>query len=205
MIHPSTELRLVSPHVGYGVFASQPIPKGSLVYVQDPLDIKITPQQYQRLDETSRQLAEKYSFLDAKGNRILSWDAAKYVNHSCHPNTMSTAWGFEVALRDIEPGEEITDEYSLFNLEWEMECACGHHACRTMIRPTDAMMHFRSWDKSIQSAVAMIPHVDQPLIRSLDALTHHSLNEYLRGGTRYRSVRSLLRKDLKKPNQAMVS
>ena len=125
MIHPSTELRLVSPHVGYGVFASQPIPKGSLVYVQDPLDIKITPQQYQRLDETSRQLAEKYSFLDAKGNRILSWDAAKFVNHSCHPNTMSTAWGFEVALRDIEPGEEITDEYSLFNLEWEVEVAEG--------------------------------------------------------------------------------
>ena len=59
MIHPSTELRLVSPHVGYGVYASQHIPKGSLVYVQDPLDIKITPQQYQRLDETSRQLAEK--------------------------------------------------------------------------------------------------------------------------------------------------
>jgi uncharacterized protein len=144
MIHPSTELRLVSPHVGYGVFASRHIPKGSLVYVQDPLDIKITPQQYQRLDETSRQLAEKYSFLDAKGNRILSWDAAKYVNHSCHPNTMSTAWGFEVALRDIEPGEEITDEYSLFNLEWEMECACGHHNCRGTIRPTDAMMHFRS-------------------------------------------------------------
>ena len=204
MIHPSTELRLVNPHVGYGVFASRHIPKGSLVYVQDPLDIKITPQQYQRLDETSRQLAEKYSFLDAKGNRILSWDAAKYVNHSCHPNTMSTAWGFEVALRDIEPGEEITDEYSLFNLEWEMECACGHSACRGTIRPSDAMMHFRSWDKSIQSAMSLIPHVDQPLIRCVDALTRHSLDEYLRGGTRYRSVRSLLNKNLKKLSQAIA-
>ncbi len=204
MIHPSSELRLVSPHVGYGVFASQHIPKGSLVYVQDPLDIRITPEQYKRLDDTSRQLAEKYSFLDAKGNRILSWDAAKYVNHSCSPNTMSTAWGFEVALRDIEPGEEITDEYSLFNLEWEMECACGHDACRGMIRPSDAMMYFRSWDKSIQSVMSLIPHVDQPLIRCLDALTRHSLDEYLRGGTRYRSVRSLLKKDLRKNSQAIA-
>ena len=204
MIHPSTELRLVSPHVGYGVFASQHIPKGSLVYVQDPLDIKITPLQYKRLDDTSRQLAEKYSFLDAKGNRILSWDAAKYVNHSCNPNTMSTAWGFEVALRDIEPGEEITDEYSLFNLEWEMECACGHGACRGMIRPTDARVHFRSWDETIRSAMMAIPHVEQPLINSLDALTRHSLDEYLRGGTRYRSVRSLLTKEPKKDSQAIA-
>lgn len=205
MIHPSTELRLVNPHVGYGVFASRHIPKGSLVYVQDPLDIKITPEQYKRLDDTSRQLAEKYSFLDARGNRILSWDAAKYVNHSCNPNTMSTAWGFEVALRDIEPGEEITDEYSLFNLEWEMDCACGHHACRGMIRPTDAMMHFRSWDQSIRSAIALIPHVEQPLIRCLNMLTNHALNQYLCGETRYRSVRTLLKKDLKKNNYVVAS
>lgn len=61
MIHPSTELRLVSPHVGYGVFASRTIPKGSLVFVQDPLDIELTPEQYQCLDETSRQLAIIFS------------------------------------------------------------------------------------------------------------------------------------------------
>lgn len=198
MIHPSTELRLVSPHVGYGVFASQLIPKGSLVFVQDPLDIEITPEQYQELNETSRQLAEKYSYIDARGNRILSWDAGKYVNHSCNPNTMSTAWGFEVALRDIEPGEEITDEYALFNLEWEMDCCCGHDACRGKIRPDDAWMHYRLWDRSIRSAVTAIPSVEQPLIACLDDLTRSSLDQYLAGSTRYRSVRSLLRKASKR-------
>ena len=69
MIHPSTELRLVSPHVGYGVFASRHIPKGSLVYVQDPLDIKITPQQYQRLDETPSTSGEVFvSRCEGKSN-----------------------------------------------------------------------------------------------------------------------------------------
>ncbi len=202
MIHPSTELRLVNPHVGYGVFTSRLIPKGSLVFVQDPLDIELTPEQYQSLDETSRQMAEKYSYIDARGNRILSWDAGKYVNHSCNPNTMSTAWGFEVALRDIEPGEEITDEYSLFNLEWEMDCCCGHSACRGKIRPGDAWMHYRLWDRSIRSAMAAISSVEQPLISCLDSLTRSSLDQYLAGSIRYRSVRTLL---LKAGKRSMAS
>lgn len=197
MIHPSTELRLVSPHVGYGVFASRPIPRGTLVFVQDPLDIIITPEQYPCLDDVSRELAEKYSYIDARGNRILSWDGAKYVNHSCQPNTMSTGWGFEIAVRDIAAGEEITDEYGLFNLEWEMDCCCGHSACRGRIRPGDAALLYRRWDRRVKSAMADIPGVEQPLLRCLDPMTRISLEQYLSGKTRYRSVRSLLRKELR--------
>ncbi len=193
MIHPSTELRLVSPHVGYGVFASRPIPRGTLVFVQDPLDIVLAPEQYDALEPASREQAERYSYLDPRGHRILSWDAAKYVNHSCEPNTMSTAWGFEVALRDIASGEEITDEYGLFNLEWEMDCACGHRRCRGTIRPDDAWRHFRRWDRFVRPAVLAIPTVEQPLIGLLDEVTRGSLDRFLAGAARYRSVRSLLR------------
>ncbi len=204
MIHPSTELRLVNPQVGYGVFASRHIPKGSLVYVQDPLDIEITPKQYRKLDPVSRELAEKYSYIDARGNRILSWDAGKYVNHSCNPNTMSTAWGFEVALRDIAPGEEVTDEYGLFNLEWEMDCCCGHHACRGRIRSDDGWAHYRHWDLAVRSALAAIPTVDQPLVSCLDRRSRNSLEQYLAGKARYRSVRSLLRKEQKEASKAIA-
>jgi hypothetical protein len=198
MIHPSTELRLVNPHVGYGVFASAPIPKGSLVYVQDSLDIEITPERYESLDEASRQLAEKYAFVDARGIRIVSWDSAKYVNHSCNPNTMSTAWGFEIALRDIAPGEQITDEYGLFNLEWDMECCCGHHGCRGLVTGSDAELLYRNWDRSVRSAMAEIPNAPQPLLDFVDPNTKISLEQYLTGVSRYRSVRSLLRKASKR-------
>jgi len=194
MIHPATELRLVNPHVGYGVFASQPIPMGTLVFVQDPLDIVITPEQYQCLDDASRQAAEKYSYIDARGQRILSWDTAKYVNHSCSPNTMSTGWGFEIAIRDIAAGEEITDEYSLFNLEWEMDCCCGHESCRGRVTPHDAAQHARRWDRTLRRAARLIPTVEQPLIGLLDTITRHSLDQYLEGMKRYRSVRHLLNK-----------
>lgn len=192
MIHPSTELRLVNPLVGYGVYAAKPIPKGSLVFVQDPLDIVLSPEQYWRLDEPSRQQAEKYSYIDSYGNRILSWDHAKYVNHSCSPNTMSTSWGFEVALRDIEVGEEITDEYGLFNLEWEMDCACGHGTCRSRIRPSDILQHHRKWDRAVRSAVSHIPYVEQPLGYLVDPITQASLDQFLEGKQHYRSVRSLI-------------
>ncbi len=65
-------------------------------------------------------------------------------------------------------------------------------------------MHFHSWDQTIRSAMALIPHVEQPLITCLDELTRHSLDEHLRGGTRYRLVRTLLRKDLMKISQAIA-
>lgn len=61
MIHPDTELRLVDARIGYGVFASAPIPKGSILYVQDPLEIRVSPELYLTLDETCRQSVDKYS------------------------------------------------------------------------------------------------------------------------------------------------
>jgi hypothetical protein len=41
-----------------------------------------------------------------------------------------------IALRRIEPGEEITFDYST-NVGWEgfsMECKCGKKACRKIVR-----------------------------------------------------------------------
>lgn len=191
MIHPGTELRLVNPHVGYGVFATEFIPKGTLVYVQDPLEISLSPEAYAFLDPHSRAVAEKYSFIDPSGRRILSWDFAKYVNHSCRPNTISTAWGFEIAIRDIQPGEEITDEYGLFNLEWEMACACEALDCRQVIRPDDADRLFRRWDRWIRQAMIAGRTVPQPLHARMDETSREIFDRHLAGALRYRSVRSL--------------
>jgi SET domain-containing protein len=60
---------------------------------------------------------------------------AIYVNHSCRPNAGLRGTRTLVALRDIEPGEEIRFDYSTSMDEelWTMQCACGHSDCRGVI------------------------------------------------------------------------
>ena len=41
MLHPQTEIGAVSPDIGVGVFARAFIPKGTIVYIKDPLEISI--------------------------------------------------------------------------------------------------------------------------------------------------------------------
>src|SRR5690606_207308 len=120
MLHPKTELRYISDHVGYGVLATDLIPEGSIVYVKDSLELEISPTDYLIHSEETKEVIDKYSYIDERGYRIISCDFAKYVNHCCNCNTISTGYGFEIAIRDIKPGEQITDEYGIFNLDSEM-------------------------------------------------------------------------------------
>ena len=43
MIHPSTELKYVSPEIGIGVVATEFIPKGTITWALDPLDQVFPP------------------------------------------------------------------------------------------------------------------------------------------------------------------
>lgn len=191
MIHPGTTLQGVSDTIGVGIFATSFIPKGTLVYVQDALEIELSPGEFDALEEPLKSMAEKYSFIDPRGHRILSWDTAKYVNHSCNPNTMSAGYGFEIALRDIEPGEEITDEYGLFNLQHDIECLCGSENCRKVIRSTDIDAYYQVWDEQIKGALERIRSVGQPLIELMDPARREALDHYLDTGRSFRSVRAL--------------
>ena len=191
MIHPSTELRLVDAVIGYGVFATAFIPKGTIIYAQDALEVRVLPDAYSELDTECRAMVEKYSFIDPTGVRVLSWDFAKYVNHRCECNAMSTGWGFEIALRDIHPGEEITDEYGLFNLEYDMPVGCGCGDCRGIVRMDDIDRYHPEWDFQIQSALQQLNDVEQPLISHLPPVVSENLQAYLRGESPYISVTSL--------------
>jgi len=191
MIHPCTELRHVSPEIGVGVFASTLIPKGTLVYVKDSLDIEITEKQFMRMEPVSRKMVEKYAYIDERGIRVVSWDHVKYVNHKCECNTISTGYGFEIALRDISPGEEITDEYGLFNITVPFEVTCGCVNCRHVVRVTDLERYADVWDDQVKDALGFVREVDQPLWALIDPATLAALNGYLDGRQSYRSVRTL--------------
>jgi uncharacterized protein len=57
-----------------------------------------------------------------------------FINHSCSPNCETEDEDgriFVVAIRDIEPGEELVYEYNLYDSdEDDQDCYCGAPHCR---------------------------------------------------------------------------
>ena len=153
MIHPHTELKTVNSKKGRGIFATSFIPKGSITYVKDPLEIEILANDNRLKDPAIKEQIETYSYIDENGIRIISWDIAKYVNHCCHCNTMSTGYGFEIAINDIESGEEITDEYGMFNFRHELFLSCEKEQCRGKVNGYDLEKHYEEWDEKVKDAI----------------------------------------------------
>lgn len=191
MIHPDTEVRFVDSCIGYGVFATADIPRGTIVYVKDRLEIELTDQAFNALDDEHKAIAGKYSYIDENGVRILSWDNAKYVNHRCDCNTISTGYGFEIAIRPIWKGEEICDDYGLFNLGEEIPLACNCTCCRKVLRPDDPERYHEAWDESVKSALEQVTAVRQPLMTFMEPDVRTRLRAYLCGEAPYTSVLAL--------------
>lgn len=191
MIHPDTTLKFINDTVGYGVFATKDIYEGTIVYVRDSLELVVTPSDYLTHSGQMRDMIDKYSYIDQNGDKVISWDMAKYVNHCCNCNTISTGYGFEIAIRDIKAGEEITDEYGIFNLDKEMPISCNQAQCRKRIRPSDFKTYYKVWDKKIIKSLEKINKTDQPLISFLDPETKTELDDFMENPKNYKSVYSL--------------
>ncbi len=59
----------------------------------------------------------------------------RYANHSCDPNAGIVNDCVLIALRTLEPGEEIRFDYStaMSRDHWTMECRCGQPTCRKVV------------------------------------------------------------------------
>jgi uncharacterized protein len=163
MIHPFTQVRYIGPEIGHGVFATALIPKGTITWAPDPLDREYTPESFMALPPLVREAATTYSYRNQKGNYILPWDHTRYVNHSCHANTMLTPYGFELAINDIFPGDEITNDYGTLNIIEPFE-PCDVAGARSVVRPDDIARLYTGWDEWIHEALRLVSEVDQPLI-----------------------------------------
>ena len=163
MLHPHTELRFIDPTIGYGVFATRLIPAGTITWVRDDLDQVFSPGQVAGLPDQYRQILDRYCFYDGSGNWILCWDLARFINHSCSANCLSAGFDFEIAIRDIQPGEELTDDYGTLNLIAPFECCCRAVDCREVLVPTDPEHLVHGWDARVRAVFARIAAVEQPL------------------------------------------
>jgi len=191
MLHPHTELRFISDNLGSGVFATRNIPAGTIVFVSDDFDRVFTPDEFESLRGSYRELANTYSYRGADGNRIMSWDLAKYVNHSCEANVLATAYDFEIAVREIGCGEQITVDYGLFNICEELYCGCGESGCRGIVRASDIHTYAHHWDEQLRAMLRQVRVVEQPLWSFLDRRARELLAAYLEGRSTYQSVTAL--------------
>ncbi|NUY80306.1 SET domain-containing protein [Flavobacterium sp. MAH-1] len=162
MIHPDTELRFISDVIGYGVVAKKFIPKGTITWVQDDLDRIFTPEDENKISPKMRDYLETYCFTNSRGYKVLCWDNAKFVNHSFKPSCMSTAYDFEIAVRDIHPGEQLTDDYGYLNVSEPFE-AEDEGTERKVVYPDDLVHYYKLWDDLIRENLSAIANVEQPL------------------------------------------
>lgn len=179
-MHPHTEVRFISNETGYGVVATKFIPKGTITWVQDELDQVYTQQQIEKMKPLSQQMIDKYTFRNNKGNYVMCWDISKYVNHSFKSSCLSTAYDFEIAVRDIQPGEELTDDYGYLNVTEAFE-AKDEGTERTTVYPDDLVNFHEKWDQQLEEAFVKIDKVEQPLHELLPLKTREKLSMILKG------------------------
>ena len=110
---------------GKGVIADEFISKGTKVWALDPTKALILRSQAELRSYLATQPAEKRRdilehFYCCNGEAILLQDDTQYTNHEDDPSTSNTPDCSEsFALRDIHPGQELTDDYRCFhNLDW---------------------------------------------------------------------------------------
>jgi SET domain-containing protein len=124
--HENTVVVRKSPIHGRGVFATHRIEPGEIV-IDGCREILS--------DEAVNALpAEEIRFLSViDGRSILMLPPSRFVNHSCNPNARATD-RHDVAVRVIEPGEEVTVDYVAEQVPGlRLACNCKAPNCRGIV------------------------------------------------------------------------
>jgi hypothetical protein len=107
---------------GIGVFATQKIPKGTIIWKFNPMfDIVFDEAEVKNMPEIQRDLIYSHAYFSKEIKKyIYCADNARFINHSKNNNIDSVEAqtgeeGYDVANRDIKIGEELTMNYRQFD------------------------------------------------------------------------------------------
>lgn len=164
MIHPEIKLQFINDQIGYGIFASKFIPRGTVVWTNCKMDRLYTLKEIENLPSQYWEVVHKYAYVNAEGYFVLCWDNGRYENHSCEPNTLMLNQHCDIAIRDIHPGEEITCDYGSLNLYYDLKCFCKSAQCREIISGKDLLNQMEKWDCLVEQAIQEASKVSQPLL-----------------------------------------
>lgn len=115
---------------GKGVFAKEPIPArkkiGSLG------GTIITKREARRRAKQLESIAIVELWNGMAIDASVNGNELRYINHSCKPNAYMRTIGYHVefyALRDIQPGEELSCNYGETHHDGQKQCSCGQPGC----------------------------------------------------------------------------
>lgn len=110
MIVPAYEIKMAKHAHGKGVFLKQSVHRGQVLLAPDAINKLYTQQQRNALVPGSPEDEACVRWFETFHTVSTDWPDDCYVNHSFTPSGL---WhlGFVFALRDLEPGDEVTVDY----------------------------------------------------------------------------------------------
>jgi len=98
---------------GLGLFTEESVKKGHVIYQHtDQLDLLFDQSDLLSLPEEEQRFIKHYGFQDKRTGKFrLDHDDIRFLNRSDDPNMEPDGKGNLIAVRDISPGEELTEDY----------------------------------------------------------------------------------------------
>ena len=137
-ISPKVELRKSRIH-GNGLFAVESIEKDEVIAYKGGHLLEVD--EFNKLSESCKaaSLQIDNSVYLAPVNEAEVGGVMVGINHSCSPNVGIQGQIDTTAMRDIEPGEELTGDYVVAYQDdvFSFSCNCGSDGCREKVTSED--------------------------------------------------------------------
>ena len=124
---------------GTGVFAKEKILKGENIGVLGGVIVPTSEiAEYRKImTQVGIQIDDSFFIVPTTREEL---ERLGVFNHSCEPNIGFSNSITYVAMRDIEPGEELVFDYGFNETAYDgFDCHCGTKSCRHHITPKDWM------------------------------------------------------------------
>jgi uncharacterized protein len=123
---------------GRGLVATAAIAEGEIVAVKGGhiVSTAMLGSLSERLQNSDVQITDDLHLVALSDDEYES--VMLFLNHSCDPNVGFAGNVVLTAMRDVQPGEELTTDYALFDdYDGSMRCQCRSAQCRGVITGRD--------------------------------------------------------------------
>lgn len=140
-MNPKLEVRNIKG-MGKGIFSQESMSEGErlAIFGGHVMLISDEPTLCETHSDFALQIDESFVIGPLFAHQL---EAAEFFNHSCDPNAGIKGQIFLVAMRDIEPEEEITFDYAMVLHaaqgcpRYEFACSCNSPDCRGRVCEDD--------------------------------------------------------------------